>query len=142
MTVWTDTVAAFLTSALAGGMLFFAFVFAPLVFRTLPAEAAGRLIRQVFPVYYRVSGATALAAGVLALPGAAPWAGAVLLVIAALFAVARQGLMPRINALRDRELQGDAKAGARFARLHRLSVAINMVQLLLAVVLALILIAA
>ena len=37
--------------------------------------------------------------------------------------------MPRINALRDAELAGDAAAGTRFARLHRASVSVNMVQL-------------
>ena len=42
----------------------------------------------------------------------------------------RQWLVPRINALRDRELSGDVSAGKEFARLHRLSVAINMLQLL------------
>ena len=41
----------------------------------------------------------------------------------------RQSLVPRINALRDAELGGDDAAGARFARLHRLSVVINMIQL-------------
>jgi hypothetical protein len=42
----------------------------------------------------------------------------------------RQVLVPRINQLRDAELGGDADAGQQFARLHRWSVGINMVQLL------------
>ena len=49
----------------------------------------------------------------------------------------RQQLVPRINQLRDAELAGDAAAGARFATLHRVSVIINMVQLLALVVLLL-----
>jgi hypothetical protein len=45
--------------------------------------------------------------------------------------------MPRINRDRDRSLAGDAAAGARFARLHRLSVWINAAQIVVvAVVLA------
>ena len=51
--------------------------------------------------------------------------------------LARQGLMPRINRNRDRSLEGDAAAGVRFNRLHRLSVWINAVQIVVvAVVLA------
>ena len=38
--------------------------------------------------------------------------------------------MPRINQVRDAELAGDTAAGARFATLHRVSVIINMIQLL------------
>jgi hypothetical protein len=36
--------------------------------------------------------------------------------------------MPMINRARDVEVAGDAGAGSRFQRLHRLSVAINGVQ--------------
>jgi hypothetical protein len=39
-------------------------------------------------------------------------------------------LVPQINQLRDAELAGDAAAGARFTTLHRVSVIINMFQLL------------
>ena len=45
--------------------------------------------------------------------------------------------MPRINQLRDAELAGDAAAGARFAKLHRVSVIINMVLVLALVALLL-----
>ena len=38
-------------------------------------------------------------------------------------------LMPRINALRDRQLAGDAAAKAQFDLLHRSSVIINFVQI-------------
>jgi hypothetical protein len=44
----------------------------------------------------------------------------------------RQRLMPRINALSDAAQAGDAAAGPRFARAHRLSVAANAVQMLAA----------
>jgi hypothetical protein len=44
-------------------------------------------------------------------------------------------LVPRINQLRDEELAGDETAGAQFAKLHRLSVIINMVQLAALIVL-------
>ena len=38
-------------AAVFGGMAFFAFVYAPLVSAKLGAEAGGRFIREVFPVY-------------------------------------------------------------------------------------------
>jgi hypothetical protein len=38
-------------------------------------------------------------------------------------------LVPKINALRDRQLAGDEAAGRAFDRAHRLSVGVNFVQL-------------
>jgi len=112
-----------------GGMLFFAFVFAPLVFMKLPAESAGPFIRQVFPVYYAVGlGGSALGALLAALPA---WPEAIALVIvSAGFVVARQGLMPRMNRLRDADLAGDESAKQPFARLHRASVILNLIQMI------------
>jgi hypothetical protein len=131
MDAYLPLAAGLATALLAGGMVFFAAVFAPLVFVKLPIETAGGFIRQVFPVYYLAGAATALLGGLLAL-AARPVDGAVLLAVAAGFVVARQGLMPRINALRDRELAGDAAAGRAFQRWHRASVFLNAVQLLAA----------
>jgi hypothetical protein len=41
--------------------------------------------------------------------------------------------LPRINTARDAQLAGDVEAGRRFDRDHKLSVGINMVQLVLLV---------
>jgi len=43
----------------------------------------------------------------------------------------RQWLLPRINAARDAQLAGDTEAGRRFHRDHKLSVGINLLQLVL-----------
>ena len=59
-----------------------------------------------------------------------PLAAAICFIIAGSTGWVRQILVPRINRLRDAELGGDADAGQQFARLHRWSVGINMVQLL------------
>ena len=123
-----DLIAALTTAILLGGMVYFAAVFAPLVFRHLPGEIAGGFIRRVFPVYYLAGLLLAAVAGLLALPGR-PMEGGVLLIVAAGFLFARQVLMPRINRARD---AGGPADGARFSRLHGLSVAINTVQLLAA----------
>ena len=115
-------------SCLLGGMVFFGAVMAPLVFTKLDAASSGPFIRATFPRYYLyVLVAAGLgAAGLLALD---PVSAAVLALVAAVTAWLLWGLMPRINALRDAELAGDAAAGTRFARLHRASVSVNMVQL-------------
>jgi hypothetical protein len=119
------------TAAVFGGMVFFAFVYAPLVFTKLPAAQAGAFIRAVFPVYYSVMGGAALAAGTLLLPRGEAF---VMIATGAVFFAVMLLLMPRINAARDASLAGEAGAAApaakAFSRLHRLSVVINFVQML------------
>ena len=110
-------------------MLFFAIGVAPTVFQALPTEQAGLFLRKLFPRYYLSLIIGSTAGGLLWL-GTQPLASGVCLLIAVSTLWIRQWLVPRINALRDRELSGDASAGEGFARLHRLSVAINMLQLL------------
>ena len=119
-----------LMALLLGAMVFFPAVVAPLVFRTLEPAAAGRFLRALFPRYYAFMIATSGLAGLLLLP-TDPVMAASLFVIAVSTAWVRQWLVPRLNAWRDEELAGDALAGRRFARGHRLSVAINIAQLLL-----------
>ena len=128
MTADLILIAAKLTCALVlGGMAFFSFVYAPLVFIKLPAEEAGRFIRAIFPVYYWVMAGLAGAAALSAWgrPDAAVLGG-----VAALFILARFVLMPRMDAAREARAAGDEAGRARFARLHRLSVAVNTIQML------------
>lgn len=125
-----------LLGVLIGSMLFFAAVVAPTVFRALPAEHAGPFLRRLFPRYYAWGAGVAALATLLAVAaGAAPAVTALCALIALGFVFARQVLVPRINRARDAELAGDAPAGRRFARLHRLSVLLNAAQLLAAIAL-------
>lgn len=118
-------------ACLLGGMVFFAAVVAPLVFTRLDAASSGPFIRATFPRYYLYVLATSALAAVL-LAARDPASASVLALVAAATLWLWQGLMPRINALRDAELGGDAAAAPRFTRLHRLSVGVNLVQLLAA----------
>jgi hypothetical protein len=118
---------------LFGGMVFFAAVVAPLVFTRLPPEQAGRFIRQVFPVYYLWLIGTAAVAALALLPGR-PADALAMAVVAALTLWLRQGLMPRINRLSDAAQAGDATAKPRFDSAHRLSVLLNLVQMVVAAV--------
>lgn len=111
-----------------GGMVFFAAGVAPTVFRTLDGDAAALLIRAIFPLYYTLM-AAASAVGAIAAIMVRPLDAAVLGVVALGFLVARVALVPAANRFRDREQDGDAAAGRAFARLHRLSVAVNLTQM-------------
>ena len=123
-----EVVALYVIAGTLGAMLFFAIGVAPTVFQALPAEQAGLFLRKLFPRYYLSLIIGSTAGGLLWL-GTQPLVSGVCLLIAVSTLWIRQWLVPRINALRDRELSGDVSAGEEFARLHRLSVAINMVQL-------------
>lgn len=133
MSALSAIAALFATALLFGGMVFFAVVVAPQVFRALEPTAAGTFLRRLFPVYY-VWGAGLAGAGALAFLPILWEASLILAVVCLGFVFAREALMPRINAWRDRELAGDASAHRPFARLHGLSVALNLAQMVLVAV--------
>jgi hypothetical protein len=120
------------TATLFGGMVLFSFGVAPFVFRSFPAEEAGRVIRLAFPRYdLFVIVAAAVATALLLAAGDAH--SAVAMAVAVFIGVfARQILMPGINAARERRATGDAAAARRFGQLHGLSVLLNFGQLALA----------
>ena len=115
-----------------GGMVFFAFVYAPLVFIKLGTDAGSRFIREVFPVYYVAMGATSIAAAaLLALASAARGTDALAMAcVGIVFFLARFMLLPIINRNRDAGQAGDLAAKKRFDALHRASVVVNAVQML------------
>jgi hypothetical protein len=121
------TIAVFALALQLGGMIFFAAVMAPLVFTKLPASEAGEFIRAVFPVYYIYVLVTSVLS---ALALATKWDGAVMAVVASLTIWLRQGLMPRINTLSDAARSGDLAAKRRFDAAHRMSVALNVAQII------------
>lgn len=110
------------TALLFGGMVLYSFGFAAFVFTALPANVAGPLIRRAFPHFYLfVLISSAVAAGVaLAFD---PVSSAILVAIAVTTILARQVLMPAINAATD---QG---AKTRFKVLHTLSVLITLAHI-------------
>lgn len=119
-------------SLLIGAMVFFPAVVAPTVFRVLDAAAGGRFLRALFPRYYLFVIITAAVAGIAAV--------SLNLVYSAIFALialstlfVRQWLVPRINAWRDADIAGDVAAKRKFASGHRVSVLINIAQLVAAI---------
>ena len=121
---------------LLGAMLFLPSVVAPVVFTSLPEAQAGAFLRSMFPRYYAFMIALSLIAALFFLvvsDESAYQAAIVCLFVGVSTLWVRQWLLPRINKARDAQLAGDTEAGRRFDRDHKLSVAINMVQLVLLV---------
>ncbi|MEJ2534569.1 MAG: DUF4149 domain-containing protein [Gammaproteobacteria bacterium] len=108
-------------------------VVAPVLFTALDEAQAGRVLRRLFPRFFRfglVCGAIALACAVALLAGSAPGNAIRPLDLALLGAMAVAQalclwLVPRINRARD---EGTNGAG-RFRRLHGLSVVLTLAVL-------------
>lgn len=118
-------IALLFAALLFGGMTFFSFGFAPVLFKQLPLAEVRPLLRGTFPYYYLaiigLSAVTALATLMVStraavLPG----------VICVSTVYARQVLMQQINDATDRDDQ------SKFKQLHGLSVVIQLVQIGLA----------
>jgi len=109
-------------ATLFGGMVFYSFGFAPVLFAQLPMEQVRPLLRGTFPYYYLVVIVVAGLAALVSLPVSGLAAG-LLALIAASTVYARQILMPQINAATDRDDKG------AFKKLHGLSVLIQLIQI-------------
>ncbi len=133
-----------------GSVVFFSFVVAPTAFRSLEVEHAGKFMRTLFPRYYLLG----LLCGLIGLSSGGaliathfwPWrSGATVLSMVlgmmVIVAWARQRLVPRMDSLREEAYEAresdDKEAReevlARWHRLHRLSVCLNLLVLLLGV---------
>ena len=115
--------ALLLVAAQFGGILLFAALITPLAFHALPEEPRGTFLRAVFPVYYRVMGILALLAALPLVPAHSYWGEIAALVAVTLgYVVLNTLVRPAIERARE-----SARTDT-FRRLHRLSVAIHLVQ--------------
>lgn len=123
-----------------GSIVFFSFVVAPAVFRSLPRAEAGRVLGSIFPIYYGMGyacGGALLASALLLFrttrPRAASWGAAAVLAAFMLGATLYAGLVvqPRVRALRSvlDETRGAPAAKEEFDRQHRLAVQLNVAVL-------------
>lgn len=120
-----DIASLLLIAILFGGMTFFSFGFAPVLLKQLPMAEARPLLRGTFPYYYLVIIILSAVCTAIALTSHS-FASLLLGIICLSTVYARQILMPKINAATDREEE------STFKRLHGLSVAVQLVQLVLA----------
>ena len=132
MTSFAIAVLVFAAGTWAGAILFQSAIVAPSVFAVLDETAARRFLRTLFPRFFRLglvlSVLSVVAAGFAGT--ASGWQSrdvvvASTAVLMAVCAAAALGMIPAINAARDR-----GSAGAtRFSALHRLNVGLTVVML-------------
>jgi hypothetical protein len=124
-----------------GAMVFFSIFMMPVVFRVLPISETGKLVSAVFPRYYLVGYVAGIISVVLStyfilVRGSRLWwtlAALALVIALALTFYAGAVVRPKADALRpvSSELNPDPARTAEFDRLHRLSVMLNGVVMLL-----------
>ena len=114
-----------LTAISLGVMLFFSFVIAPVIFKVLDANNAGKFVRKIFPHYYLIN-LVILSVVVLLLLyiSSVNLDFYITLVVAILFAFSLFVLMPLINKFKDN------KEERKFKYSHALSVIINFIQII------------
>jgi hypothetical protein len=129
MRSWGGVLAVLGLGALAGGMLFFGAVMAPLVFLHLPLPVAGPFIRIAFPWYYGYCIGSSAVAALGFLLRREFLALLVPLAVAGVTAWLWLYLLPALDAMRA------AHDAAGFSRGHQLSVWLNGAELLAATML-------
>ena len=125
-----------------GSIVFFSFFAGPSIFQTLPKEEAGKVVSGIFPKYYRM-GYACVALALVSLGGlnwkkGLPGAPAgLLLVMAAGTLLMDIGIAPRVRALKAElsKSRGETRPTleSRFKRWHGLSMAVNLMVLLLGI---------
>ena len=119
-----DLASLLLTAVLFGGMVFYSFGFAPVLFKLMPVADARPILRGTFPYYYlAIIGLSFIAA--LAAFFVSPVAAILIALIFASTVYARQLLMPKINQATDKDNK------PLFKKLHGFSVVIQLIQILL-----------
>lgn len=124
-----------------GGIVFFSFFTAPVIFTQLPIAEAGKVVHTIFPRYYAlgyVAGTIALALAIYftAVRDSRLWWGlsvAALVLALGLTFYAGAVVRPRVDTIRSvaEEQNPDPARKAEFDHLHHLSVYLNGAVLLL-----------
>ncbi len=116
-------------------MVFYSGVIAVNVHKTLDKANAGKLLRVLFPSYFLTTAILALVALVFSIIEK-NFVSAILLSLILLGSViSRQFIVPKINEQRDLQISGNISSKKNFAKLHGLSVSINMIQIVILIVL-------
>lgn len=117
---------------LFGAMVFFPSVVAPNVFKALSEDDGGAFLRRLFPSYYVFI--IVFSALTAALSYTQPIVAIGFACVAISTLMVRQLLVPKLNAWRDEGKAGDAAALKRFDSGHRLSVIINLLQMVFVII--------
>ena len=126
--------AEYLSVALLSIMIFYSFGIAINVHRTLDKENAGKLLRKLFPIYFLWGLFISILAEIIFLLNAKQEQAFIMALIVIGYLYSRQILVPKINKSRDLANEGDEKSKKDFNSLHFQSVAINLIQMLLLII--------
>ena len=108
-----------------GMMIFFSFVLAPMIFKILDAENAGKFVRKIFPYYYFVNLIfLTIATIIFFFTSSLGIDFYITLTLVLSFIFAQFLLMPLINKLKDNNQE------KKFKYAHGFSVVINFVQMI------------
>ena len=130
MIIYTLT---FLVTILIGSMIFFMAVVSPSVFATLSTNASSKFLRTIFPRMFLFGFIIALLSLILSYISANNLNSILLVIVALSFIINRNYLTPKINNLRDKELEGDQKASSNFKYMHLLSVLLFLLNFIILV---------
>ena len=124
-----EQISIYLSAGILGIMLFFSFVIAPVIFKSLDEKNARVFIRNIFPYYYSVNLVLCLIAIInLIYLGLIDLEFYLILIIGILFSISNFILMPLINKFRDTNQDN------KFKYSHGLSVIINFIQMIILVI--------
>ena len=108
-----------------GMMIFFSFVLAPMIFKILDAENAGKFVRKIFPYYYFVNLIfLSIAVILFVIISSLGSSFYITLSLAISFVFAQFILMPIINKFKDNNEE------KKFKYAHGTSVLINFIQMI------------
>ena len=108
-----------------GMMIFFSFVLAPMIFKVLDAENAGKFVRKIFPYYYFVNLIfLSIAVILFIIISSLGLSFYITLSLAISFVFAQFILMPIINKFKDNNEE------KKFKYAHGISVFINFIQMI------------
>ena len=108
-----------------GMMIFFSFILAPIIFKILDPENAGKFVRKIFPYYYFVNLVfLSIVVILFLLNSIINFKFYIIVSLVISFIFAQFILMPFINKLRDNNEEN------KFKYAHGFSVAINFLQMI------------
>ena len=108
-----------------GMMIFFSFILAPMIFKILDPENAGKFVRKIFPIYYFVNFVfLSIVVILFLLNSKINFKFYIIVSLVISFIFAQFILMPFINKLRDNNEEN------KFKYAHGFSVAINFLQMI------------
>ena len=114
-------------------MIFFMAIVSPSVFATLSTNASSKFLRTIFPRMFLFGFIISIVSLIFTFISGNVLNSILLIIIAISFIINRNYLTPKINNLRDRELEGDEKASSSFKKMHLGSVLLFMLNFILLV---------